>query len=46
MALSTKNLKIWVNLREYSRPIQTAIYPWFTKGTLHPLLTCIRPPRG
>ena len=33
MALSSENLEIWVNWREYSRPIQTATYPPFTKGT-------------
>ena len=33
MAFSPENLKIWVDAREYSRPIQTATYPPFTKGT-------------
>ena len=32
MAFSSENLEIWVNLHEYSRPIQTATYPLFTKG--------------
>ena len=33
MAFSPENLEIWVDSREYSRPIQTATYPPFTKGT-------------
>ena len=33
MAFSPENLKIWVDSREYSRQIQTATYPPFTKGT-------------
>ena len=37
MAFSPENLKIWVDSREYSRIIQTATYPPFTKGTPIPL---------
>ena len=33
MAFSPENLKIWVDSREYSRQIQMATYPPFTKGT-------------
>ena len=33
MVFSPENLEIWVDSREYSRPIQTATYPPFTKGT-------------
>ena len=33
---SPKNLKIWVDSREYSRPIQTATYPPFMKDTPPP----------
>ena len=33
MAFSSKTLKIRVNSREYSSPIQTVIYPPFTQGT-------------
>ena len=33
MAFSSENLEICLNLREYSRPIPTASYPPFTKGT-------------
>ena len=33
MVYSPGNLEIWVDSREYSRPIQTATYPPFTKGT-------------
>ena len=36
MAFSSKNLEIWVNSREYARPIQMATYPPFTKGTSGP----------
>ena len=32
MAFSPENLEIWVDSREYPRPIQTASYPPFTKG--------------
>ena len=31
--ISPEKLKIWVESHEYSRPIQTATYPPFTKGT-------------
>ena len=34
MAFSSENLEIWVDSRKYSRPIQTATYPPFTKGTM------------
>ena len=33
MAFPPENLEIWVNSRKYSRRIQTATYPPFTKGT-------------
>ena len=33
MAFPPKNLKNWVDSREYSRPIKPATYPPFTKGT-------------
>ena len=36
MAFSPDNLKFWVDSREYSRPIQKATYPPFTKGTQAP----------
>ena len=39
MVFSPENLEIWINSREYSRPIPTAIYPPFMKFT-H--VTCAR----
>ena len=36
MVFPLENLEIWVDLRQYSRPIQTTTYPLFTKGIKQP----------
>ena len=43
MGFPPENLEIRVDSREYSRPIQTATYPPFTKGTKQTVKTHLMP---